>query len=314
MFLPIADRLPLALDPDQSPVSAARPAVVGHPVLIGAQTLSMACFVVAAWAFTVQAAQHRDELLRWLGPACAVNAFARLNYVLFPSVYSDWLYSGDLLRTASYLLLLVGSAREIRQYWASQTQLALAEDRRRLARELHDGVVQELGYIRSQSHRFRALDGVRADRVIDACDRALAEAREAVDVLAQERPAPLSVVLRHSAQQVAQRYDVVLDLALDDSVGAETQTTHALLRIAREAMSNAVRHGGASRIALQLRDDGDCRVLTVRDDGCGFDVSEALHRRGGFGLTSMRQRAQGLPGRLHIASEPQHGTEITVRW
>ena len=54
-----------------------------------------------------------DELLRWLGPACALLGFARVNYLLFPSLYSGWLYTGDLLRTAGYACLLVGAAREI---------------------------------------------------------------------------------------------------------------------------------------------------------------------------------------------------------
>ena len=78
-----------------------------------------------------------------------------MNYVLFPSIYSDWLYTGDLLRTASYVVLLVGAAREITGTSRPRRRVAVLDDRRRLARELHDGLVQELVYIRSAAHDLR---------------------------------------------------------------------------------------------------------------------------------------------------------------
>ena len=70
--------------------------------------------------------------------------------MLFPSLYTDWLYTGDFLRTGAYLLLLIGAVSEIQHYWHVQAELAVLDDRRRLARELHDGVIQELAYIKSE--------------------------------------------------------------------------------------------------------------------------------------------------------------------
>lgn len=306
-------RLPLALDPAQPPPMVGEPLIVGHPVFLATQAFTALCFAVASILFTVQAARRVDVLLRWLGPACALAAFARVNYLLFPSLYSDWLYTGDLLRTGFYLLLLVGATREIRQYWDAQAAAAVLEDRRRLARELHDGVIQELGFIRSESHAIVG-DGGRAARIIAACDRALDETRGAVEAFGHAVDEPLGFVLHRAARQMAERYSVDLELDLDDSVAADPQQRHALVRITREALSNAVRHGRARRVRIQLVHDEERRRLSVEDDGSGFDVPGALAAGAGYGLTSMRERARALPGVVDLDSVPGQGTVVTVRW
>lgn len=305
------DQLPVALG-ESPPTSAQRPVITGHPLLLVAQGLSAACFVVASIAFTARAASRDDELLRWLGPACAVGAFARLSYVLFPSLYSDWIYTGDVLRTVSYLLLLVGAAREISQYWSAQARAAVLEDRRRLARELHDGVVQELAYIRAEALAEHPTDA--GGRILSACDRALDEARAAVDALGRDNGESLAVVLHRATEQVAARYDARLEVELDDSVDADAEQRHALVRIAREAVSNAIRHGGAERVHLRLSRDGDARRLVVHDDGEGFDPVEVTAAAPGFGLTSMRERALALPGSFDLRSAHGEGTKVEVAW
>ena len=68
--------------------------------------MTAACFLTASVLFAARASSRHDEVLRWLGPACALGGLARVNYVLFPSLYSDWVYTGDLLRTACYVVLL----------------------------------------------------------------------------------------------------------------------------------------------------------------------------------------------------------------
>ena len=262
----LRDVLPVALA-QSAPASAAQPVITGHPLLLAAHSTSAVCFGVASILFTRQAIRgvpgRGDELLRWLGPACALAAFARVNYVLFPSLYSDWLYTGDFLRTGCYLLLLIGAAREIREYWSAQARAAVLEDRRRLARELHDGVVQELAYIRSESHLTDRDPGAR-ERILQACDRALDEARGAVDALGRSGDEPLGFALHRAARQVAERYDADLDVELDDSVRADQEQRHALVRITREAVSNAIRHGKVDRVQLQLRSDGHGRQPSGR--------------------------------------------------
>lgn len=303
------DRLPVALEIGPPP-SAQRPMITGHPVLVVAHALAALCLAAASVRYTAQAARRRDELVRWLGPACALGACARLNYVLFPSIYTDWIYTGDVLRTTSYLVLLIGAAREIAQFWAAQARTAVLEDRQRLARELHDGVVQELTFIQLEA-RSSALD---TGRIIGASERGLAEVRAAIDALGRTADEPLSFVLHRAASEVTERYAGNLEVDLDDSVTADSAQRHALVRITREAVSNALRHGEATRVSIRLLRDRDLRRLVVSDDGKGFDVSATRQQTAGYGLTSMLERAHALPGELNISSSPGHGTEIGVSW
>lgn len=306
----VGSRLPTALDASP-PTSAERLVITGHPLLLLAHALTAICFFVAAVLFMRQATRRHDELLRWLGPACMLAGFARVDYVLFPSLYSDWLYTGDLLRTGSYLLFLVGAGREISQYWTTHAQSAVLEDRRRLARELHDGVVQELGYIKSEA---QTLAGSQVtEHIIGACDVALDEARAAIDALGRPSDEPLGYVLHRAARQVADRYDGRVVVELDDSVSAHEAQRHALVRITREAVSNALRHGDAHQVHVRLERDHHGGRLVVADDGRGFD-STAPAAGTGYGLTSMQERAQALPGSFSLRSAPGTGTTVEVRW
>lgn len=309
----VRSALPVALEQPGALAAAPQEILTGHPLLLLGQGAAAVCFFVASVAFTAQAAEHEDALLRWLGPACALAAFARVNYVLFPSLYTDWLYAGDVLRTGFYLCLLTGASREIQQYWSAHSRAAVLEDRRRLARELHDGVVQELSLIRMESHALPQEHPSRS-HIMAACDRALDEARAAVHALGHPGDEALGFTLHRTARELAQRYRVELEVDVDDSIDADSDQRHALLRIAREAVSNAVRHGHAGRLCVQLSRDGGRRRLTVQDDGDGFDVLRATGVRAGYGLISMRDRARGLPGSLEIDSELGRGSTVTVTW
>jgi signal transduction histidine kinase len=125
---------------------------------------------------------------------------------------------------------------------------------------------------------------------------------------------PLGFVLHRAARELAERYQVALEVDVDDSITAVSEKRHALLRITREAVSNAVRHGKAGRIQVQLRRDGTQRRLVIEDDGQGFDVEPAVEAGVGYGLVSMRDRASSLPGSFHIDSAPGRGSVVTVTW
>jgi signal transduction histidine kinase len=313
MLLVARDWLPVALS-QSVPSSAGQPVIDGHPMLLAAQGLSALCFFVASVVYTLQARRRPGELVRWLGPACALAGFARVNYVLFPSLYSDWLYTGDLLRTASYVVLTIGAAREIGRYWAAQAHVAVLDDRRRLARELHDGLVQELVYIRSEAHGLSGEHDGLPQRIIGACDTALDEARSAIEALGRHPDEPLGFVLHRAARQVAERFDgprIVVDL--DESLHVDQRQLHALVRITREAVSNALRHGRAQSIVIELSHLGATRRLVVEDDGCGFCASR-LSESTGYGMTSMRERAEALPGSLRVDAAPGRGTIVEVTW
>ncbi|MGD8200749.1 sensor histidine kinase [Ornithinimicrobium sp. W1679] len=305
--------LPVAVDTAYLEADLRPALLTAHPVLVGAQLLSAVAFLVASVAFTRQGIRTGDTLLRWLGPASALGGFARVNYALAPSLYTDWLYTGDLLRTGFYLLLLVGAARELSRYWTSRTEDAVLADRRRLARELHDGVVQELSYIRGESHAIQDDPGLR-ERILGATDRGLDEARAAIHALGQVEGEPFAELLHRAAHELGRRHrmDVVVDA--DPSLAVEADQVHTLLRIVREAVTNAARHGRAEVVRVELRGDGGARLLRVCDDGVGFDVDGAVQQRSGYGLVSIDERARALPGTLDIASEVGVGSEVSVRW
>jgi signal transduction histidine kinase len=307
----VRDTLPAPV-PQNPPPSATNPVISGHPLLLAGQVVGGAAFAIASVGFTVQAARSRDALLLWLGPACALGACARVNSFLFPSVYTDWIYTGELLRTASYAVLLVGATREIREYWSGWALATVLDDRRRLARELHDGVVQELGYIRSAAQAAMPDETARED-LMGACDRALDESRAAVEALGQSPDEPLGFVLHRAARQVADRYGGRVLLDLDDSVQVDLTRRHALVRITREAVSNAIRHGKAESVRVRLERVRDGGRLVVKDDGCGFDAATA-DRSTGYGLTSMRERATALPGTFAVTSAEGDGTTVVVVW
>lgn len=305
-------RVPVAV-PDVYPDGGAPDLLSGHPVLLAGQALSAVFLLTASVFFTVRSLRGNDELFVWLGPACALAGFSRVHYMLYPSLYTDRLYAGDVLRTACYLVLLVGAARELKQYWTAQARAAVLDDRRRLARELHDGVAQELAFIRGESYAIPERVPARA-RIMAACDRALDDARAAIQALGRPGTEPLGFILHRAAREMAERYDIELEVDVDDSITARGEQKHALLRIAQEAVSNAVRHGEAQRLCLSLTRDGDRQRLTISDNGCGFDVVPINSETGGYGLTSMRDRARALPGSFDLSSKRGVGTQVTVTW
>lgn len=290
--------------PAQDPVVV--PSLEAHPVVLAVQGANLACFAVAAVAFTRQSARTGDDLAGWVGAAAAVGAWARVNYLLYPSLFSTWFYTGDLLRLGFYCLLLVGAWRELNRYWAAQTENAAFGERRRLARDLHDGTLQEIGYMRSQ---LGSVEGPTAERLRAAADRAIDETRAALAALTAPPGEAFPVTLRRSVEEAAGRYDVLVEWSQDPDADAFPRRPEDLLRIAREALTNAAKHGHAHVVSVRLH----AGALEVADDGKGFDTSEPA-RPGSFGLTSMRDRATGMGGALYVESEPGRGTTVRVTW
>ena len=302
--------LPPAVDPGVDLDGGRILVLAGHPLAVGAQVVTGLLYALAAVWFSRQALAEDDELIRWLGPACAVAAMARVGYMLFPSLYSQYVCLGDLLRLSFYALLLVGAAREVRSYW---TRAAIMEDRRRLARDLHDGLTQELTYIWSQTRKLgdSSADPVAVQRLNGAAARALDEARGAIAALARTSPEGFHDVLHATAEGLSSRYDAKVVLDVDESAPVSPAEGDAILRIMAEAFRNGVLHGGASCVTVRLT--GSPLRLTVTDDGRGFDRA-ASRAGGGFGLTSMRERAEGLGAEFRLESRQGEGTVVTVAW
>ena len=128
--------VPLGVRPDLDPTTSAVPRLEGHPLLLTAQILLAFIFAIASVRFTMQAERTDDPMLRWLGAGTALASIARINYFLFPSIYSSFIYTGDVLRLGFYLALLAGASTEVRAYW--QRLEADRVERERLIGELQE--------------------------------------------------------------------------------------------------------------------------------------------------------------------------------
>lgn len=291
----------------------AAPRDPGSPALLWLQALTAIALGVAAIGFVQRATRSGDEMFSWFGAGCAVGCVSRIGYVVFPALEFDDVYIQDLLRLGFYVLLLVGAQRELNLYWKSRTEAAALEERRRVARDLHDGLAQELVFIAGQIKRLRrdAPESAALDQLASASDRAVSEARRAIAALTRTGNQTLCQALEELGEEFRLRYDVDVRLDLDDESDLSAAYREEVLRIAREAMNNAVRHGTAKVITVCLsKDDG--LSVEIQDDGVGFDPSAGRAREGGFGLISMRERAEAIGGHLVIDSLVGEGTKVRV--
>ena len=286
------------------------PEVVASRGLLPMHVLWIAAFAVATIGFARRSVAEGDRFLGFVAAGTALAAFARLHYLLFPPFQADWVYTGDVLRLLFYTVLLVAGAREINEYWRGLAASAVFEERRRIARELHDGVAQELAFIGRRARRLASRTGAdEARQIAAAADRALGDSRRAIATLTRPLDQQLSEVLTEAIGEVAARHPVRLDLALAHGVQVGGDTREALVRIACEAVSNAARHGQARLVRVELQNGRHVRFRVV-DDGVGFDPS--IPRPGHFGLVSMRERAQAVGGSFRVRSAPGAGTEVEV--
>ena len=253
----------------------------------------------------------RDELFAWFAAAAYAATLAEVAALVAPAAPPESLTTADAIRLLSQLLLLVGAAREITGYWRRLSEAAVLEERRRLARELHDGLAQELAFIYRLARDDDGSPGARAG-IAAAAERALDESRRAIAALTRPLDEPLAVALAQATEEVAARCAVVprLDLDLDPAVVVDRAAREALIRVACEAVANAARHGHADNVRVRLA-AGEAVELTVLDDGVGFDAATADGGRG-FGLVSMRERIESLGGRFTVSSYPSTGTRVEV--
>jgi signal transduction histidine kinase len=306
----LVERLPSeAVAPASSP-SPVPPDLQARPGVLMLLVLIALLYGTAAAGFFRRSRRAGEEFLGWLAIAAVLAAASHVNYLLYPSLYSSWVHVGDVFRLCFYAVLLAGSMREIWSYWRALPAAAVAEERRRIARDLHDGLAQELVYL---GRNLDSLDGEASGdtltRLRRAVERAQFESRRAVGTLAAPAGQAIETDLADAVGEIAERFQVGLDLDLVPGVRLPTARAEALVRIACEAVTNAARHSGSSRVRLNVERDGRRVRLRVSDQGCGFDT--ALPGRG-YGLISMGERARSVGGELRISSAPGRGSEVEL--
>lgn len=198
---------------------------------------------------------------------------------------------------------------------------AAAEERSRLARELHDSVTQTLYTITTITEALpyvaeRHPHEVRPSllQLRRLAQGALAEMRS---LLLELRPTallerPLNELLRQLADTLLGRTTTTISASLAEHQPLPNEVQIALYRIAQEALNNSIRHGQATQIWIELCSAPDLVCLSIRDNGHGFDPQSGLHN--GFGLVNMHERASAIGANFSIQSEPGCGTKVRVAW
>ena len=200
-------------------------------------------------------------------------------------------------------------------------ELTIAEERSRLAHELHDAVSQKLFSLRLTAQAAATLVDRDPARAKEELHHVAALAAEAADELraavVELRPAGLdedglAATLRTQIQVLDRAHAARVTFLDSHARALPAAQEEALLRVAQEALHNALRHSGAARVDVVLDQDGGHTVLRVTDDGCGFDPRTVRRAGRHLGLVSMRDRAGGVGGRLTVESAPGEGTSIEM--
>jgi signal transduction histidine kinase len=281
-----------------------------HPSFAASIVLALLS-ILAALGFARRHRLTNDELSGWLAVACILAGASSINYYFHPATLSNWVYSGDVFRLGFYLALLIGAAREVASYWAMVVAAASLEERRRLARDVHDGLAQEIAFIARNVKLLRAQGAPPqlVDRILQSVTRAQEESRRVVGALAARPDEPLDQELAKAVREAAERYGASVDMELASGIVLSPRAKEAVVRIASEAVANAARHSGAEVLHLYLERLEAGMRLEVVDDGSGFDEEQP---RKGFGLVTMRDRAEALGGKLRIDSRRGSGTRVEL--
>jgi NarL family two-component system sensor histidine kinase LiaS len=209
-------------------------------------------------------------------------------------------------------------AKQLQSLLHRRQEMAISEERNRLARDLHDSAKQmalaasfQLGtaltlYDRDPQVAKKHL--VEADALVDSVRN------ELTNLVHELRPKPVdgqdfSETLKEYVVDWSHRCEIELNMDIEENDELSLGTQEALFRIAQEALANIARHSSASRTDVSLEYETGVVKMIIKDDGHGFDKSV---QHGGLGLYSMRERAEALGGCFTVESSPEQGTKIVV--
>lgn len=278
------------------------------PALLILELLTATAGGAAVFRYLSRCRRLDDDFFGWLAIAAVFATASQVSYIVHPSAYASLISVGDGFRLCFYVVLLLGSMREIHSYWLTLSESMVSTERRRIARDLHDGLAQELAYL---MRNLESLDGeVEHDtlsRLRGAAKRARQESQLAISNLAVCDRSVAGDAIADAAGETAKRFGVELKGDIPPDVRLPPMQLDALLRIACEAVTNAACHSGTKQVSLSLRCYGSRVRLQVSDSGCGFDPA---CRAVGFGLISMRERAISAGGAVTISSAPGYGTTV----
>jgi signal transduction histidine kinase len=196
-----------------------RPRLEGTPAVLAAQVAGFGLLAAAAIGLTARAERTGEVLLHWLAIGAVLSAAARANYFLYPSLFTDFVYIGDAFRLLFYVVVLLAALSEIRSYWRSLAEAATLTERHRIARDLHDGLAQELAGIRRNLHWLEQ-DNRFVDRARASTERAIAESRRVLAALADAHVGSLHVALAEAGREIGEREGSQVIISVDTRSGS----------------------------------------------------------------------------------------------
>jgi signal transduction histidine kinase len=254
--------------------------------------------------------EDNESLLLFAGAAVLLAA-AVLCYLAVPWASSEAITLREGFLLVAVALILAAALRQELDMRARSTRAAAIAERRRVAEDLHDGLAQDLAFIAAYGGRMaEELGGEHPVTV--AARRALAISRHTISDLSDLSTAPPSDALEAIAQELRARFEIAISVGVHPDAELAPAARDHVARIAREAIANAARHGGAKNVIVSLRRTCSGVALRVCDDGRGITGPRPAVRADGFGLRNMRERAAALGGSLTVTQRRAGGTELEV--
>jgi signal transduction histidine kinase len=283
----------------------------GHSLGLVMVLSATGLLALAATGFARRHRPGRNGVAGVLAAASLMLAGASFYHLVPGSLAPGQIGPGQVSITLAFALILIAAARLDRQGRAEMTKVAALAERSRVARDLHDGLAQDLAVIAVHGELIAQDIGGEHPMVL-AARRALALTRSTIAELSDLPGATADEALGAVAQEFRDRCDVAIAVEPECDGELAPEAQEHVSRIAREAIANAARHGGAKHVVVSLRGEENGVMLRVVDDGCGIASGDAAAAPEGFGLRSMRERTAALGGCLTLRRLRKGGTELEV--
>jgi signal transduction histidine kinase len=280
-----------------------------EPLVMGSLAVQALLSLAAMVGFGLRFRSRRNDLDRWLCLGATLALFAELHYVFTPLLSSRYVSQGDFLRLLSYGVLLVGVWRAIR---FAEFGRAVAEERARVAREIHDGLAQYLFAVSTHAAMLEKSPdrGKTLARLKEAAAAAQQEARFAVLALSSAGgSAPFDSALRRYVDFLTADGQLEVELEIQEGIRLAPDEQIEVFRIVQEGLANARKHARARQAEVRIEERAGERFVTVIDDGSGFDERDIAP---GQGLKNIRARAASIGGGFRLVSAPGRGTALEI--
>jgi signal transduction histidine kinase len=266
--------------------------------------------LVAVVGWGLRYRQRGDDLARWLALGFTLQLFASLHLAREPLQGTTYVAESDFLLVLSFAVMLLGTSRAI---LAAEFGRAVAEERARVAREIHDGLAQYLFAV--STHAQMLSSGTPTEEVVPQLTQAAAlaqqEARFAILALSSASgTAPFDAALRRYVEFLTADGELDVELDVDPAIRLAPDEQIEIFRIVQEGLANVRKHAHARQawVTIAQRGSGE-RHVTIRDDGTGFDGGQT---EAGQGLRNIRARAESIQGGFSLRTRPGRGTALEV--